>query len=84
MIFVGLFKYIRLFHSKFRTQVPDAELSKLTSLSAIQTKGLKRQFAEDSWLTKMTEAGTEVEQVHVRNDYGESSNIKGLFTQSDT
>ena len=51
-------------------QVSDNELSKMTSLSSIQTKGLKRQFAEDSWLAKMSEAGTEIEKVIVNPDEG--------------
>ena len=51
-------------------QVSDNELSKMTSLSSIQTKGLKRQFAEDSWLAKMSEAGTEIEKVIVNPNEG--------------
>ncbi len=51
-------------------QASDNELSKMTSLSSIQTKGLKRQFAEDEWLAKMTEAGTEIEKVVVNDSEG--------------
>ena len=43
----------------------------MTSLSSIQTKGLKRQFAGDEWLAKMTEAGTEIEKVVVNHEEGE-------------
>ena len=43
---------------------------KLTSLSSVQTKGLKRQFAEDNWINKMNEAGTEIEQIVVNKTEG--------------
>jgi hypothetical protein len=43
----------------------------MTSLSSIQTKGLKRQFAEEEWMAKMTDAGTEIEKVIVNKEYGE-------------
>ena len=55
----------------FYSQVSDSELSKMTSLSSIQTKGLKRQFAEEEWMAKMTDAGTEIEKVIVNKEYGE-------------
>jgi hypothetical protein len=45
----------------------------MTSLSSIQTKGLKRQFAEEEWMAKMTDAGTEIEKVIVNKEYGELS-----------
>lgn len=45
-------------------------MSKLTSLSSVQTKGLKRQFAEDNWINKMNEAGTEIEQIVVNKTEG--------------
>ncbi len=57
----------------FYSQVSDSELSKMTSLSSIQTKGLKRQFAEEEWMAKMTDAGTEIEKVIVNKEYGELS-----------
>ena len=63
------FNYINFFYS----QVSDIELSKMTSLSSIQTKGLKRQFAEEEWMAKMTDAGTEIEKVIVNKEYGELS-----------
>jgi hypothetical protein len=47
----------------------------MTSLSSIQTKGLKRQFAEDEWLAKMTEAGTEIEKVVVNHAEGDKRKL---------
>jgi len=61
-------------------QVSESELSKLTSLSTVQTKGLKRQFAEDNWINKMNEAGAEVEQIVVHKGEGIPSNSKALTT----
>ena len=64
----------RLFSSHvvdFKTlQVSEAELSQLTSLSSVQTKGLKRQFAEEEWLNRMKESGAEIEQVVVHKNEG--------------
>ena len=39
-------------------------------MSSVQTKGLKRQFAEDNWINKMNEAGTEIEQIVVNKTEG--------------
>ena len=44
-------------------QVSDQELERMTSLAHIQTKGLKRQFAEDEWKEKMDDMGQHYEVV---------------------
>ena len=41
----------------------EAELSKLKPLTEIQTKGLKRHFAEESWKQLMEKTGQTIEQV---------------------
>ena len=41
----------------------ESELSKLKSISEIQTKGLKRHFAEEGWKQLMEETGQTIEQV---------------------
>jgi ATP-dependent RNA helicase DHX37/DHR1 len=43
-------------------------LKKMVSISAVQTKGLKKQFAENDWQEKMQKSGVTLEQVIV-NDY---------------
>jgi ATP-dependent RNA helicase DHX37/DHR1 len=43
-------------------------LDRLVSLSSVQTKGLKRQFAEDQWAETMAKAGISLEKVVVEND----------------
>ena len=78
-LFCANLKYGLMFLLHF--QVPDSELSKMTSLSSIQTKGLKRQFAEEDWLAKMSEAGTEIEKVIVNKDYGELTKKNKIHLQ---
>ncbi len=46
-----------------QVQVDDKVLQHMTSLSSVQTKGLKRQFAEDEWLDKMKEDNVALERV---------------------
>ena len=44
----------------------DGELAKLTSLSDVQTRGLKRHFAEDGWREMMEKSGQIIEVVPVQ------------------
>ena len=43
-------------------------LKKMVSIAAVQTKGLKKQFAENDWQEQMQKSGVTLEQVIV-NDY---------------
>ena len=49
-------------------KVPENELAKLTSLSDMQTKGLKRHFAEEGWKQLMERTGQDVEPVQILHD----------------
>ena len=46
-------------------KVPEDVLSKLTSLSEVQTKGLKRHFAEEGWKELMEKSGQIIEPVQM-------------------
>ena len=51
-----------------KVQADNDLLSKMVSLSSVQTKGLKRQFAEDEWSQRMEESGIALEKVVVNHD----------------
>ena len=49
----------------------------MVSLSSIQTKGLKRQFAEEEWKNQMESSGVPLEQVIVHDkNYNDDENLK--------
>ena len=51
-----------------KVQADNELLSKMVSISSVQTKGLKRQFAENDWQERMEQSGVTLEQVVVNND----------------
>ena len=46
-----------------KVQGDNSLLSQMVSLSSVQTKGLKKQFAEEDWRERMEESGIALEQV---------------------
>ena len=51
-----------------KVQADNELLSKMVSISSVQTKGLKRQFAENDWQERMEQSGVTLEQVVVNNN----------------
>ena len=51
-----------------QVQADEDLLNKMVSLSSVQTKGLKRQFAEEEWKERLTQSGINIEQVVVENE----------------
>ena len=51
-----------------KVQADSELLNKMVSISAVQTKGLKRQFAENDWQERMEQSGVTLEQVIVNGD----------------
>ena len=51
-----------------KVQADSKLLEKMVSLSSVQTKGLKRQFAEEEWMEKMEKTGVTLEKVIVNGN----------------
>ena len=58
-----------------QVQADHGLLDKMVSLSSIQTKGLKRQFAEDNWKSQMEASGVPLEKVIVHNDSDDENDL---------